>query len=81
MTPTRLLIGQILVVFAIVIAGVWAATQWCAAALGYAAAYEAAYGEAESVADLVPYMLQSFLAGDRGFAKARNVLGQDRARR
>lgn len=35
MTPTRLLIGQILVVFAIVIAGVWAATQWCAAALGY----------------------------------------------
>jgi len=34
-TPTRLLIGQILVVFAIVIAGVWAATQWCAAALGY----------------------------------------------
>lgn len=47
----------------------------------YAAAYEAAYGEAEAVADLVPYMLQSFLAGDRGFAKARNVLGQDRARR
>lgn len=35
MTPTKLLIGQILVVFAIVIAGVWAATQWCAAQLGY----------------------------------------------
>jgi type IV secretion system protein VirD4 len=35
MTPTKLLIGQILVVFAIVIAGVWAATQWCAAMLGY----------------------------------------------
>jgi type IV secretion system protein VirD4 len=34
-TPTKLLIGQIVVVFAIVIAGVWAATQWCAAALGY----------------------------------------------
>jgi type IV secretion system protein VirD4 len=34
-TPTKLLIGQIFVVFAIVIAGVWAATQWCAAALGY----------------------------------------------
>ncbi|MBB4633907.1 conjugal transfer protein TraG [Sphingosinicella soli] len=35
MTPTRLLIGQIFVVFAIVVGGVWAATQWCAAALGY----------------------------------------------
>ena len=35
MTPTKLLIGQILVVFAIVIAGLWAATQWAAAMLGY----------------------------------------------
>ena len=30
MTPTKLLIGQIAVVFAIVILGVWAATQWAA---------------------------------------------------
>jgi type IV secretion system protein VirD4 len=37
MTPTKLLIGQILVVFAIVIAGVWVATQWAAAELGYQA--------------------------------------------
>jgi hypothetical protein len=37
MTPTKLLIGQILIVFANVIAGVWAATQWAAAALGYQA--------------------------------------------
>ena len=37
MTPTRLLIGQIAVVFAIVILGVWAATQWCADMLGYQA--------------------------------------------
>ena len=35
MTPTKLLIGQILVVFAIVIAGVWAATQWAASMLAY----------------------------------------------
>src|SRR3546814_1212648 len=35
LTPTKLLIGQILIVFAIVIAGIWAATQWCAAQLGY----------------------------------------------
>lgn len=35
MTPTKLLIGQILVVFAIVLAGVWSATQWAAAELAY----------------------------------------------
>jgi type IV secretion system protein VirD4 len=35
MSPTRLLVGQILIVFAIVILGVWAATQWCAAMLGH----------------------------------------------
>ena len=37
MTPTKLLVGQILTVFAIVFAGVWASTQWCAAQLGYQA--------------------------------------------
>ena len=35
MTPTRLLIGQIILVFAIVLAGVWIATQWAAAALAF----------------------------------------------
>ena len=35
MTPTKLLIGQILIVFAIVIAGLWVATQWAAAMLAY----------------------------------------------
>jgi type IV secretion system protein VirD4 len=35
MTPTKLLIGQILVVLAIIVAGVWFATQWAAAALAY----------------------------------------------
>lgn len=37
MTPTKLLIGQIALVFAIVILGVWAATQWTAVMLGYQA--------------------------------------------
>ncbi|MGB5076820.1 MAG: conjugal transfer protein TraG [Sphingorhabdus sp.] len=37
MTPTKLLIGQILIVLAIIIAGIWAATQWTAAMLGYQA--------------------------------------------
>lgn len=35
MTPTKLLIGQIFVVFAIVIVGIWLATQWAAAMLAY----------------------------------------------
>ena len=35
MTPTKLLVGQIIVVFGIVILGVWVATQWAAAMLGY----------------------------------------------
>ena len=35
MTPTKLLIGQILVVFAIVFLGLWASTQWAAAMLAY----------------------------------------------
>jgi type IV secretion system protein VirD4 len=37
MTPTKLLVGQIIVVFVIVILGLWAATQWAAAMLGYQA--------------------------------------------
>ncbi len=35
MTPTKLLIGQILIVFAIVGLGLWAATQWAASMLAY----------------------------------------------
>ena len=35
MTPTKLLIGQILIVFGIIVLGVWAATQWAAAMLAY----------------------------------------------
>jgi type IV secretion system protein VirD4 len=35
MTPTKLLIGQILVVFAIMMLGLWAATQWAASMLAY----------------------------------------------
>jgi type IV secretion system protein VirD4 len=35
MTPTKLLIGQILIVFVIIIAILWAATHWEAHALCY----------------------------------------------
>ena len=37
----------------------------------YARAYEEQYGETESFADLVPAMLQAFLASDRAFARRR----------
>jgi len=36
----------------------------------YAAFYREAYGEEETVAELIPYMLQGFLDSDRNFAKA-----------
>lgn len=35
MSPTKLLIGQIIAVVAIVLAGLWASTQWAASMLGY----------------------------------------------
>ena len=35
MSATKILWGQILAVFALALAGVWAATQWTAATLGY----------------------------------------------
>ena len=40
----------------------------------YAAVYAQAYGKEESVANLIPFMLETFLAGDTGFKKARRTL-------
>ncbi|WP_157220681.1 DUF2274 domain-containing protein [Flavisphingomonas formosensis] len=40
----------------------------------YARCYAAAYGREETVTELIPHMLAAFLAGDRGFAKAREAL-------
>lgn len=37
----------------------------------YAEAYRAAYGEDEKVSELIPFILDRFLDGDRGFARAR----------
>lgn len=36
----------------------------------YADAYETAYGQRETVNDLIPFMLASFLESDRAFARA-----------
>jgi len=35
----------------------------------YAEAYQAAYGTAEQVVDLIPFMLEAFIQGDKGFAR------------
>lgn len=43
----------------------------------YAAIYRATYGEAKSVADLIPFMLGAFLESDRGFVKARKAVSLD----
>lgn len=37
----------------------------------YADAYETAYGRREAVSDLIPFMLESFLASDRSFSRTR----------
>lgn len=37
----------------------------------YAELYRVTYGQEESPAELIPYMLQSFLDGDRTFARMR----------
>ena len=39
----------------------------------YAAAYEAEYGQPETITDLIPHMLVAFLASDRGFARNRKA--------
>ncbi|UDF04854.1 DUF2274 domain-containing protein [Asticcacaulis sp. AND118] len=35
----------------------------------YADRYAEAYGSKEAITELVPYMLEAFLASDRGFSK------------
>jgi hypothetical protein len=43
----------------------------------YAEMYRETYGEAETVAELIPFMLGAFLESDRGFAKARKSGARD----
>ena len=37
--------------------------------IDYAKAYEVEYGQQESVADLIPHMLEAFIKADRGFKR------------
>jgi len=45
-----------------------------AALADYAEIYTQTYGEAETVANLIPYMLEAFIATDNGFRRARKAL-------
>ncbi len=57
MTPTKILIGQIILVFAVVIACVWFATQWAAAALGHDPALGAPFTEIAGQSIYYPWRL------------------------
>jgi len=57
MSPTKLLLGQIIVVFTIVLFGVWTATQWCAAMLGYQRELGQAWFELAGVSIYRPWQL------------------------
>jgi hypothetical protein len=50
-----------------------------AALQAYAATYREAYGDAEEVSELIPYMVEQFLAADRAFAKSRRASPAPRA--
>lgn len=41
----------------------------------YAEVYRRSYGQKESVAELIPFMLEAFINADAGFRKARKEFG------
>ncbi|MEO0499473.1 MAG: DUF2274 domain-containing protein [Pseudomonadota bacterium] len=45
----------------------------------YAELYRRTYGQKESVADIIPFMLDGFIAADAGFRRARKALEDERA--
>ncbi|MDA4848849.1 conjugal transfer protein TraG [Hoeflea poritis] len=57
MSPTKLLIGQILIVFAIVIGTVWSATQWAAGQLAFQAGLGPAWFEIAGYQIHLPWRL------------------------
>ena len=49
-----------------------------AALADYAEIYRRTYGSKETVAELIPFMLEAFMAADHGFKRARRELGDSR---
>ncbi len=44
----------------------------------YAATYRETYGDAEEVSELIPYMVEQFLATDRAFTKSQKGIQDPR---
>ncbi len=44
----------------------------------YAEIYRRAYGQKESIADLIPFMLDAFISSDPGFKRARKEIADTR---
>lgn len=57
MTPTKLLLGQIVIVFAIIISAVWSATQWAAGALDFQTGLGPAWFEVAGYRVFLPWRL------------------------
>ncbi|MEJ1962238.1 MAG: conjugal transfer protein TraG [Gammaproteobacteria bacterium] len=57
MTPTKVLIGQILIVFGIVVSGSWFATEWTAAQLGFQARLGTPWIELHGIPIYYPWRL------------------------
>lgn len=70
MTPTKLLFGQILIVFAIVIGAVWGATQWAAAELQFQPRLGPAWFEIGSYPVYLPWRLFEWWYAYEAYAPA-----------
>ena len=68
MTPTKLLLGQILLVFAIVIGAMWGATQWTAAQLAYQPRLGPAWFEVGAYPVYVPWRIFEWWYGYEAYA-------------
>ena len=64
MFPARIYVSQIIAVFAIVLAAIWGATQWAAAALGHQAALGPAWFTVFGFPVYLPWRLSPLLWRD-----------------
>jgi type IV secretion system protein VirD4 len=70
MTPTKLLIGQIITVFAIVIGAIWFATQWAAGQLGHQPRLGPAWFEIAEYPFYIPWRLFEWWYAYEAYAPA-----------
>ena len=70
MTPTKILLGQAMVVFAIIVASLWGATQWAAAMLGHQAALGPAWFNAAGQPVYLPWRLFEWWYAYEAYAPA-----------